>query len=289
MTGYGIGTAALGNGKLIIEARSVNHRYLDVHVRLPTEIVEYGYFCDSVVRKRAERGKIEINGRIEGQIGGEIELDENRARQAFQALIALRDAICPNEPIPLSILGSVPDLFRVRNAPGVQDVRQAVTSATEQACVELSRMRAAEGGAIANDLAQRIGHVRRWIEDIRTRYPNLVESYREKLRARVEKLLVDSEWAVDAGRLEHEVALFADRTDVAEELTRVQSHCDQFATLINAESAAPVGRRMEFLLQEMVREANTIGSKVSDSAVTHLVVELKAELERIREQVQNVL
>jgi uncharacterized protein (TIGR00255 family) len=289
MTGYGIGTASLGRGKLIIEARGVNHRYLDVHIRLPAEIVEYAYFSDRIVRKLAERGKVEINGRIEGQIGDDLELNIERAKHAFLALVELRDMLSPSEPVPLSILASVPDLFTLRNSPETEDVRRAVVSATEQACVELGKMRASEGASLAADLTQRVEFVRRHIEAVRTRFPELVATYQRKLRVRVEKLLSDTDWTVEPGRLEHEVALFADRSDVTEEVTRMLSHCDQFAAMIDPESAVPVGRRLEFLLQEMVREVNTIGSKISDVAVTHLIVELKAELERLREQVQNVL
>lgn len=289
MTGYGIGTASLGRGKLIIEARSVNHRYLDVHIRMPTEIVEYAYFSDAVVRRVAERGKVEINGRIEGQIGGEIELNFERAKSAFRALAELRDTLSPSEPVPLSILASVPELFTIQSTPETKDVRQAVISATERACLELGKMRVSEGASLAADLSRRVVVVRHHIEEIRTRFPELVASYQQRLRARIEKLLSDTSWSVDPGRLEHEVALYTDRSDVTEELIRIQSHCDQFAEMINLESAAPVGRRLDFLLQEMVREVNTIGSKISDVAVTHLIVELKSELEKLREQVQNVL
>ncbi len=289
MTGYGIGTASLGRGKLVIEARGVNHRFLDVHIRLPAEIVEYTYFSDAVVRKLAERGKIEINGRLEGHIGGELELNTERAKNAFQALVELRDMLSPNEAVPLSILASVPELFTLRNAPETKDVREAVVSATEQACQEMEKMRASEGTSLAADLSQRIKFVRSQIETIYTRFPELVATYRQRLRARIEKLLSDTNWTVDSERLEHEVALFADRADVTEELTRMRSHCDQFVSMINLKATHPVGRQLEFLLQEMVREVNTVGSKISDVAVTHLVVELKAELERLREQVQNVL
>lgn len=289
MTGYGIGTASLGQGKLVIEARAVNHRYLDVHIRLPPEIAEYAYFSHEVVRKSAQRGKVEINGRIEGQIGAELELNIERAKHAFRGLVELRDTLSPNEPVPLSILTSVPELFTLRNTPETSDVRQAVVSATEQACLELEEMRASEGASLAADLTQRVEFVRRRIEAIRARFPDLVTTYQQRLRARIEKLLNDTNWTVDSGRIEHEVALFADRSDVTEELTRIQSHCDQFASMIDLESASPIGRRLEFLLQEMVREVNTAGSKISDVAVTHLIVELKAELERLREQVQNVL
>lgn len=289
MTGYGIGTASIGQGKLVIEARGVNHRYLDVYIRLPAEIVEYAHFSHAVVRKLAERGKVEINGRIEGQLGGELEFNIERAKQAFRSLVELRDALSPSEPVPLSVLTSVPELFTLRNNPKTNDLRLAVVSATEQACREMERMRASEGASLAADLRHRIEFVQCQIGAIRTRFPELVTAYQQRLRARIEKLLSDTNWTVDSGRLEHEVALFADRSDVTEELTRVQSHCDQFATMIDLESASPVGRRLEFLLQEMVREVNTVGSKISDMAVTHLVVELKAELERLREQVQNVL
>jgi len=147
-------------------------------------------------------------------------------------------------------------------------------------------MRAREGAALAVDLAKRLEAARRLAKDIAARSPDVVEIHRNRLRERAQKLKAHTEIDVDNGRLEQEIALFAERIDICEELTRLDSHCDQFTALVAGHEAC--GRRLDFLLQEMAREANTVGAKSPDAIITHAIVELKAEIERMREQVQNV-
>jgi uncharacterized protein (TIGR00255 family) len=273
----------------VVEARATNHRFLDVHVRLPPEIADHASAGDATVRKHLERGRIDVGGRIEGTTGGDVALNADRAGSAFRALSDLRDEVAPGEPIPLSLLAAVPELFTVSDMPDAEQIREAVRAATEQACGKLTEMRETEGAALATDLKRRIQLIRDHAEGIGKECPEIVDDYRAKLRRRIEKLVDDDRnLPVDPGRLEHEIALFADRSDVSEELTRLQSHCDQFSALITPEPT-PVGRRMEFLLQEMLREVNTVGSKISDLRVTRPVIDLKTELERVREQVQNVV
>src|SRR5690606_31234733 len=149
-------------------------------------------------------------------------------------------------------------------------------------------MRAREGAALCDDLRAHLSSVDTALEAARTRAPLVVEVHRERLRARVARLLADGEVALDSGRIEHEVALFADRADVAEELARLGSHCDQLRDLLSSEDQS-AGKRIDFLLQEMSREANTIGSKSADTALSRLVIDMKASISRMREQAQNVL
>jgi uncharacterized protein (TIGR00255 family) len=284
MTGFGVGEAQTPAGRLIVELRTVNHRFLDVRVRAPRELSDLVSFVENLARERLSRGRVEVAVRVEGGAAA-ISLDVERARSAFLALAKLRDELSPESEVPLSILAAVPDLFAPATERERESMRVACRAAFEQSLGALGTMRADEGRAHAQDLGARHSAVRKAADAISARAPFVLELYHKRLRQRVGRLL-GPETHVDAGRLEQEVALLADRSDVTEELTRLSSHCSQFDVLLSGGEA--VGRRLDFLLQEMVREANTIGSKAQDADVAHLVVELKSELERMREQVQNV-
>jgi uncharacterized protein (TIGR00255 family) len=296
MTGFGLGEAilregepgeALGRGnKLTIEIRAVNHRFLDVRVRAPSHLPDLASVVESFARERLSRGRFDVNVRIDGAVLGSMVVDRDRARSVFAALASLRDELAPGADLPLSLLGAVPDLF----VPSIDRQGEALQAATrtalDAALLALDKMRLREGVSLAEDMARRLVTVRRLMGAITVRSPTVVEAYKKRLKERAERLRVTSDIDVDAGRLEQELALFADRIDVAEELTRLEGHCGHLESLLL--SAEAVGRRLDFLLQEMAREANTIGSKSQDLAIAHAVVDLKAEIERMREQVQNV-
>lgn len=188
--------------------------------------------------------------------------------------------------MPLSLLASIPDLFVSSVDREIDRLRQATRIAFDAAAGALDAMRSREGGALRNDLVKRLDHVRRLAEAIERRAPEVVDSHRRRLRERADRLRAATEIDVDAARLEQEIALFAERSDVCEELTRLESHCAQFSAMLTSDDA--VGRRLDFLLQEMAREANTVGAKSPDAQIAHAIVEVKAEIERMREQVQNV-
>ncbi len=290
MTGYGIGEAPLRTGRIVVEVRAVNHRHLDVRVRLPNDSGDTSPMIESFVRKQLERGRVEVLIRPEGDAAPRIELDRQRARDAMQELVALRDEFSPGEPVPITLLSAVPDLFSMPYSPtGNDEARKAVATALQLACNAVTAMRAREGLALAADLSARISNVQKEIALVRARCPEVLEHCRTRLRERVASLLAGATASVDVGRIELEVVLMAEKSDVSEELTRLDSHCAQFSDLVATDSHAPVGRRFDFLLQEMAREANTIGSKSSDVALARAVVNLKAEIERMREQVQNVV
>jgi len=288
MTGFGRGAASLGEGTLVVEARAVNHRFLDVRVRFPSVLAEGAATAEAMARKRMQRGRIEVTARTEGSPGGALQLDTQRAQAAFEALGQLRDQLQPGTELPLSLLSTVPDLFTARATPDSEDTRHAVESAMADACAALDAMRDREGAALRADLSARVATVRSIGEAIAPAADEVRSAHRAKFLERIERLLADTETEPDSGRLEHEIALQADRGDISEELTRLQSHCDQFDELLD-EQGEPVGRRLEFLLQELGREVNTTGSKVGDLGLTRQVLALKGELERMREQVQNVL
>ena len=288
MTGYGSARVKAGASVVVIEARSVNHRFLDVRARLWGGLGDYAVVAEEVAKGLLERGRVEITGRLEGAGGGSVALDRERAAAALSQLRALRDELAPGEAVPLSLLSAVPDLF-VTGAPIASDaLRGAVERAARDACEALLAMRKTEGDALAADIGARNARLLALGAEITTHTTVLVEKLRARLRARIEALLEGTGATLDAGRLEQEVAVQADRADVSEELTRLRSHCEQIAELLNP-GKQPVGRRLEFLLQEVGREINTLGSKINELAVTRLVVEAKTELERMREQAQNVL
>jgi uncharacterized protein (TIGR00255 family) len=286
MTGFGLGEAPLDAGKLIVEIRGVNHRFLDVRVRVPRELADLATFVEQLARERLTRGRYEVAVRVEGTALGVPVLDKERARAAFVALSALRDELLPGTEVPLSLLGSLPDLFVSSVDREIDRLRDSARVACEGAVVSLDRMRTQEGATLRDDLLKRLSRVEELSRLVLERAPEVVETHRRRLRERAERLRAATEVDIDPSRLEQELVMFSERSDVSEELTRLQSHSSQFSGL--AARSEPIGRRLDFLLQEMAREANTVGAKSPDAQIAHWVVEMKAEIERMREQVQNV-
>lgn len=286
MTGFGVGEVPLGRGKLAVEIRGVNHRFLDVRVRVPRELADIAGFVEQVAREKLSRGRYEVTLRVEGMALGAPTLDRDRARTAFQALCELRDELAPGSDVPLSLLGAIPDLFVSSVEREMERVHAAARAAFAAATAALDAMREREGTALRSDLAARLDRVRELSLSIGNRAPEVLEAHRQRLRERAERFRQNTEIGVDGPRLELEIAMFAERCDVCEELTRLASHCAQFGELLALDES--VGRRLDFLLQEMAREANTVGAKSLDAPVSHSVVDVKAEIERMREQVQNV-
>jgi uncharacterized protein (TIGR00255 family) len=288
MTGYGSGRAALGEGHVVLDLRTVNHRFLDARVRLPSRIQGRTPTVERVIRARLERGRVDVTARFEGQTLPQPTLDFDRARAVFGELTALRDALNPEESVPLALLSSVPDLFVIDRSVDEDELDRSLEAAAEAACDAVMAMREAEGAALAAELSNRLSELDANVGALKVAVPDMVEARRSRLRDRLNVLLADSQVELEPSRLEQEIAVLADRSDVAEELVRLDSHRDQMLELIE-NSTAPVGKRIDFLLQEMAREANTIGSKVQDASMTTHVIALKACIEQMREQAQNVL
>ncbi len=288
MTGYGSGRAALGDGHVVLDVRAVNHRFLDVRVRLPSRIQTKTPIVERVVRELLERGRVDVAARFEGQTLPPPSLDLARARAAYHDLTQLRDELSPGEPLPLSILGSVPDLFVAARELDEHELEETLACATREACRAVLAMRQKEGEALAGELTSRLAELREHVRAIEVALPRLADTRRARIRERLDALLSDAKVTLDSGRLEQEIAILAERSDVAEELVRLDSHCAQMLDLIENSDLA-VGKRIDFLLQEMSREANTIGSKQQAETITPHVVALKACIEQMREQAQNVL
>lgn len=286
MTGFGVGDAPLGDGRVTVELRALNHRFLDVRVRLPEELTDQSFFIEQLARESLARGRFDVGVRLEGAALPPPVFSIERARALYRGLCHLRDELAPGTDLPITALTGMPDLVTTPTTADSVGARASLKAAFEAALARLDEMRLNEGVALTRELQTRLDSARRLRLTISARGGQMLEGYRTRLRERLERLLSDSGVQLDPGRLEAEIVILADRSDVTEELVRLESHFEQFARLLEADG--PVGRRLDFLLQEIGRESNTIGAKSQDAPIAHLVVEMKAELERIREQVQNV-
>lgn len=286
MTGFGTGEAPLGGGRLWIEVRSLNHRFLEARVRLPTEIAEHAFYVEQRCRELLHRGRYDVNARLEGPTLPAPSFDLERARAAHAALRRLRDEFAPETEVPLALLASMPELLSQQTRLSFDEVRRALDTALSLAVASLDHMRTTEGDSLRTELKKLLSTARELRASIAASQPEITQSARRRIQDRLDRLLREHELGVDPARLESEVVLLAERADVTEELARLESHFEQFERSCDLDT--PVGRKLDFLLQEVGREANTIGAKSQEASLTHLVVELKAGIERMREQVQNV-
>jgi uncharacterized protein (TIGR00255 family) len=255
-------------------------------VRLPPELTEHAFFVEQTVRQRLTRGRFEVGVRIEGAALPSPRLSLERARALYTQLASLRDEVAPGTELPVSSMMALPGLVDQPSAADTAAMRAALERAVKDAVGKLDEMRRREGDALKQELGRRLAAARCLRDQVAERSCEATPLFRERLRERLQRLLDDVNTRLDAGRLEMELALLADRTDITEELARLESHFGQFGLLLDAEDA--VGRRLDFLLQEVSRESNTIGAKCQAADLSHLVVDLKSEVERMREQVQNV-
>lgn len=286
MTGFGAGEAALGDGMLRVELRAVNHRHLDLRVRC-AEGLDVAHVIEEQMRARLGRGHVEAQVRWDNPGTRAGPLDMARAREVYAALCALRDELNPGQPVPIEAILNVPGLLRAASVIDRSQAEAAALAASAGAITALTAMRVREGEALKRDLRARAARVREQVAQVESERPRMLGAYRERLVARIAKLLEGSELSVDPGRLAQELAWFADKSDVAEEITRLSVHLAELENSL--ERGGPVGRKLDFLVQELGREINTLGSKANDTSIAQRVVEMKAELERIREQVQNIL
>jgi uncharacterized protein (TIGR00255 family) len=285
MTGYGAGDAPLGGGELQLELRTLNHRFVDVRVRLPPEIADQASYLEQLVREKLERGRVDVSVRLGGAALPPARFSPERARALHTALGALRDELAPGTELSLATLASFSSLLLEPVVADIEAVRRALGQALVTALVSLGRMREDEGAALGREIAARLATAQTLARAIRERSGGLVALQRSRLKERLERLLSGSA-PLDATRLENEVALMADRSDISEEMLRLESHFKQFGSLLAAPGA--VGRQLDFLLQEIARELNTTGAKSQDATLAQIVVQTKVEVERMREQVQNV-
>jgi uncharacterized protein (TIGR00255 family) len=282
MTGFGRGVAEKAGVRATVDVRSVNHRFLDLKLRGPLAPATEDAIATRV-RATLERGAVTVSVNVVRAAGGGVRLDADAARQAHAALAELARTL-GTEPPGLGLVLAQPGVVAAASEDDRESDEVAIVSALEAALAQLAQMRAREGEALARELAARLADLARLRATIEQAAANVPDQLQRRLRDRLDKLLRDE--SVEPARLAQEVALLADRADVTEELVRLASHLEQARELIAA--TAPAGRRLDFLAQELGRELNTIGSKSASAEITAAVVEAKAVLEKLREQVQNV-
>jgi uncharacterized protein (TIGR00255 family) len=288
MTAFGRGESRGATLEVVVEVRSVNSKFLDLQVRLPAAYTALEERIKPVVAQRLTRGRVDVRFQLTDTAPevGAFEVDWVRARAYAEAVGRLREELDLSGELRLEWLAQVGGVLRPAEPPQDTAARWPVMEeALVRALEALETMRAREGEALAADFHQRLDR----IEDLRARIAQAsegqVERYAERLRTRIAEL-TGGQTPLDPARVAQEAAILADRSDIAEELVRAASHIRQFRAIMAA--AEPAGRQLNFLLQEFNREFNTMGSKAADSAVAHMVVEAKSELEKIREQVQNI-
>jgi len=290
MTGFGRATREVAGLGLDVEARSVNHRHLDLRIRLPKVLADHESALKKRVQERMSRGKVDLSvNLVMGSAASALEIDEGIAAQYVAAAARLREAHSLTADLDVAALLGMPGVTRlVETEVDAETLIGPVTEAIDEAVEALIAMRAAEGQALASEFEGRLETIIDLANRFEARSGEVVEVAKQRLKKRAEQIQRDV-GLLDEARLHQEVVIAADRLDITEELVRLRSHVDQFReTLASAGRETPVGRRLDFLLQELGREANTVGSKANDAPLAQDVVELKTELERIREQVQNV-
>jgi uncharacterized protein (TIGR00255 family) len=291
MTGFGRASFAVEGAGFDLEIRSVNHRYLDVRLRLPRLLAGFEAEVRTRVQSRFDRGKVDVvvQQPATAAPAPRLELDFEVAGRYLEAAEALRQRYAVEGRLDVDELLALPGVARLGEAEfSDADLGRELLASLDAALAAADAMRRSEGEALEREVLGRLARVEALGDQVSERSGLIQEQVRERLRKRSEKLARET-GLMDEARLYQELVIAADRLDVTEELVRLKSHIEQFrAALAGADAGAPVGRRLDFLLQELGREVNTVGSKGADAPVAHLVVELKTELERIREQVQNV-
>jgi uncharacterized protein (TIGR00255 family) len=287
MTGYGKGEASSSRGNFSIEIRSVNHRYGEVSVRMPRGFMSLENEVKRLVSSVIKRGKIDVIVQWEEATTSDSipQIDHAAARGYREAFSRLADELQLARQIPLTLIIAQKGVMKEAvTSIDESEFQPLLISAVQSAVTAIDAMRQREGDALEIDLMARRQQVAEWSGNIGGRVPQVVAEYRQKLKNRLDLLLDGIE--MDETRLAQEIALIADRSDITEELVRLSSHFSQFDEAMRL--SEPVGRKLDFLMQEMNREVNTIGSKSNDVEITTLVIQIKSEMEKMREQVQNV-
>ena len=289
MTGFGRSEYSDGKRNIICEIRSVNHRYSDITVKMPRR---YSFAEDKIkqtVKEKLVRGKVDVSINVENLTENDvvIKLNQLAAGQYYENLKELKEQFGLSGEIDLSLMAGMPDVLKA--VPDVEDedeLTKAILVPVAEASANLEKMRAIEGARLADDLIKKGETIKGILDQIEERSPLVVKDYMEKLRVRIAELL-DGAAEIPEDRILTEAAIFADKCAIDEEITRLNSHLLQLKSILTG-SESTVGKKLDFLVQEMNREANTIGSKANDITITNHMLNIKSEIEKIREQVQNI-
>ena len=287
MTGFGRGVAQDNGKEFMVEIKTVNHRYSDVFIKMPRQLSFLEDKVREMIAKTLSRGKIDvfISYTDFGDESVSVILDEPLANAYIKAVKLLKDKYELKDDISVSLVSRFPDILKI-DKPNADEDKLGATlkEAVESALVSLVKMREQEGLKLKSYLLERTVYIEHLLEEIELRAPNVVVEYKQRLEIRIKELL--NQQIVDDNRIAVEVAMFADKCSIDEEITRLNSHLNQMRATL--EIAQPIGRKLDFIIQEMNRETNTIGSKANDLEITRNVVEIKSEIEKLREQVQNI-
>ena len=293
MTGFGRGEYTDGKRNMVVEIKTVNHRYADITIKMPRR---YSFAEDkikSAIKSHIRRGKADVFIMVEniGDSDVSVQINEELAKQYLEKMVSLRDALGEpegfNDQLSLLQIAGLPDV--IKTTPAAEDeeeIMQALLIPTLQAAQNLDKMRATEGEKLAEDLLAKGENLKTLLDQIAVRAPQVATDYTAKLRERITELIGNSV-QIPEDRILVEAAIFADKCAIDEEITRLNSHIMQLRDIVST-SNQPDGKKLDFLVQEMNREANTIGSKANDITITGYVLDLKSEIEKIREQVQNI-
>ena len=287
MTGFGRGEGETRMGRVFVEFRSVNHRYCEISIKVPKRLVPFEARMKELIRSEVSRGKIDVVLRLDQSGEGKVhfQVDLPLAQQYFQALQTLKEKLGLKDDITLDLLAGTKDLIAVKEEfEDVEPYWKEILPILEQSLRNLGEMKRSEGATLGKDLHQRTERIIQYLEEVKCQFPSCLEAYRDRLYERLRSLLTGLE--VDPSRFQQEVSFLAERTDITEEIVRAESHLTHLTALLKGED--PSGRKMDFLVQEINREVNTISAKVNDAEISQRMVEIKGELEKIREQVQNI-
>ena len=287
MTGYGKSEKTIEQRTYQIEIKSVNHRYLDISVKMPRHLSYLEEEIKKVVSSKVKRGKVDIFITFENNSaqGKNIKINTDIAKIYINELRKLAEQENISSNIEVTEISKYPDVLNIQNIEDEETIKKEILEVTKIATEQLIDMKQTEGKKIAEDLLNRIQKIKIKIEEISSISTGLIQEYVVKLEGRIKELLKDNQ--IDESRLAQEVVIYADKCSVEEEVTRLKSHIFQFEKLLN-ETNGTIGKKMDFIIQEMNRETNTIGSKANNLEITNNVVDIKTELEDIREQVQNI-
>lgn len=287
MTGYGRAEATGQGISIVVEVKSVNHRFLEISLRMPSVLIPLELEFKKKIGEKVKRGRVEVFIRLESEsvATSEAILNLEVARNYFSALQRLKDELGLKDEIELKTMIGFRDIFsKPAETEMNEEALKKIAAALEEALSMLIKMRQEEGIAIYRDMEQRLDSIKMILGIINTRAPQVVMEYQKRLADRIKELTAGH--ALDESRLAQEVALLAEKSDITEEIVRLHSHISQFVALL--QSAEAEGKKIDFLLQEMNREINTIGSKSNDAEIARQVIEAKSELSKLREQAQNI-
>lgn len=288
MTGFGSGTCEINGREFTVEIKSVNHRYCDIFVKMPMFLNCFDDQIKKNIGKKVFRGKLDVfvSYKDKTECSDIVEVNHSLATAYYKAIVCIAEKNSLREDVSASYISRLPEVMKIRNEVGdAEELSKPLMAALDEALNGLVAMRQKEGDALKADILLKKDNISKMIDVVENRSPLVVAEHKERLETRINDLL-NGKTIVDENRIATEVAFFADKSAIDEETTRLKSHVCQLDSILNMD--CPVGRKLDFLIQEMNREVNTIGSKSNDIEITNAVLDMKSEIEKIREQVQNI-